>query len=121
MKTASRVILSLLLALLVIGSFHFSQTPIVRDKTVNIEAKGSLVYMGGLGEDRKITIKASYGLVRIQIKSRKVAVLDAECPDHLCVKAGWHSQAGESIRCEANELVIQILGRGNPVSAGDVE
>ena len=111
MKIIIRVILSLLLVCLVVGSFYFSTTPIVHHETVSIEVKGNLVYIGALAEDRKVTIKATYGLVRIQIKGKKVAVVDAECSDQICVKTGWRSRLGESIFCEANELIIHIVGK----------
>lgn len=109
--TTRRIALCLVLLVVTVGSFFLSKTPASLGETVIIEVKGNAVYKGLLSEDRKITIKATYGLVRIQIKGNKVAVVAAECPNRICVRAGWRSHTGESILCTPNELVIRILGK----------
>ncbi len=111
MSAIRPIILSLAVLAVAVESFFLSSTSVSHDNTVAIELKGTAVYIGALGEDRKVTIKATYGLVRIQIKDRKVAVVGAECPDQICVQTGWRSLEGESIFCEPNELIIHILGK----------
>lgn len=117
MIRTSNVLLWLVFLVITIGSFFLSSTPMSLGETVIIEVKGNTVYKGPLAEDRKVTIKATYGLVRIQIKGNKVAVVDAECPNKICVRTGWRSHDGESIRCVPNELIIRILGKRVQVAA----
>lgn len=111
MITTGDIVLCIILLVVIIGSFFLANTLVSLGETVIIEVKGNAVYKGALAEDRKITIKAGYGLVRIQIKGNKVAVVAAECPDKICVRTGWRSHAGESILCGPNELIIRILGK----------
>ncbi len=109
MVIARRILLSFVLLIVTVVSFFLSSKLILHDKIIYIRVKGNAVYIGALAEDRKITIKATYGVVRIQIKGNRVAVVDAECPDKNCVRTGWRSHEGDSILCEPNQLVILIL------------
>ncbi|MEO8167863.1 MAG: NusG domain II-containing protein [bacterium] len=110
------IFLSFVSLTLAAGSFVVSSVPVSSDDLVTIELKGTSVYVGSLNEDRKITIKAAYGLVRIQIKGKRVAVEGAECPDQACVKTGWQTHGGQSIVCEPNELAIHIVGKANALT-----
>ena len=97
--------------LLAFGSFFFSATILTEDLIVLIESKAVLVYKGSLSEDRKVTIRGTYGDVRIQIRGRAVAIVSADCADKACVRAGWRSRSGQSITCIPNEIVIRITNR----------
>ena len=108
MSAARSIIFSLVVIAVAAESFLLSSLPVFHDDSVSIEVKGTTVYIGALGEDRKITINAKYGLIRIQIRGRRVAVVGAQCPDQICVRSGWRSHEGESILCEPNELGIHI-------------
>ena len=44
-----------------------------------------------------------------------IHILDADCPDQLCVKQGKISRGGQSIICLPNKLVIEIEGGENTV------
>ena len=45
----------------------------------------------------------------VTVKEGKVAVTQADCPDHICMKRGWCDR-GRDIVCLPNRLVIRFLG-----------
>lgn len=49
----------------------------------------------------------------IQVEQGRISVLDASCPDHVCVKTGWISDSVIPIVCLPNELVIQIESKSS--------
>ncbi len=95
-----------------VGSFFAQDLFASHGFTVLVELRNITVYKGNLSEERKVTVHATYGDVRIQIHEGKVAVVHAECPNKVCVRTGWRGLAGESIICVPNRLVIRILGDG---------
>ena len=44
------------------------------------------------------------------IKNNEAYLVDANCPDHLCVKQGKISKNGETITCLPNKLTITVTG-----------
>ena len=44
----------------------------------------------------------------IQVEQGRICVIDASCPDHVCIQTGWISDGVIPIVCLPNELVIQI-------------
>ena len=44
------------------------------------------------------------------IKNKEAYLVDADCPDHLCVKQGKISKNGETITCLPNKLTITVTG-----------
>lgn len=57
-----------------------------------------------------IPIKTEYGYNLLEIGEDKVRVIEADCPDQLCVKQGYISRVGEAIVCLPNRLVVEIKG-----------
>ncbi len=55
------------------------------------------------------TIESSGGgFNQIRIENGKIGILDADCPDKLCVNMGMISSAAYPISCLPHKLVIQI-------------
>ena len=44
------------------------------------------------------------------IKNKEAYLVDAKCPDHLCVKQGKISKNGETITCLPYKLTITVTG-----------
>jgi hypothetical protein len=61
-----------------------------------------------------LTIDAQYelnsGTNILCIKNNEAYLVDANCPDHLCVKQGKISKNGETITCLPNKLTITVIG-----------
>ena len=49
----------------------------------------------------------------IQSDGSTIAVIDADCPDRLCVKAGSASQTGDIIACLPHKLLIEVKETGS--------
>ena len=44
----------------------------------------------------------------IRIENEKIAIIEADCPDRICVHTGAISQPGETIACLPHKLIIEI-------------
>lgn len=54
----------------------------------------------------KLTVLAEKGRIR---------VLDADCPDKICVKAGWLTKPGDRAVCLPSKTIVRIEGEGKMV------
>ncbi|MDL2310832.1 NusG domain II-containing protein [Peptostreptococcaceae bacterium OttesenSCG-928-C18] len=58
--------------------------------------------------NKKYPIETEFGKNLVEIKGKKVHVLEANCPDKIDVKQGYIENIGEMIVCIPNRLIIQI-------------
>lgn len=71
-----------------------------------------------LSEEREIEVKieniqgeeADEGTNVIQIRDGKANIIEADCPDQLCVYQKAISKVGEMIVCLPNKIVIEVEG-----------
>ena len=59
-------------------------------------------------EEIKIANKDGYNIIRIE--NGRIRIIDADCPDKLCVKTGWITESGQSVICLPHKLIIKIQG-----------
>lgn len=58
---------------------------------------------------------------KVKIKGDKVAIIDANCQDQICVRRGWISQPGQTIVCLPHKLLIEIkVNHGSQTQGGMV-
>ncbi|WP_461812051.1 NusG domain II-containing protein [Faecalimonas sp.] len=82
---------------------------------IQVEVNGVLRGEYVLSEDREIDIN---GTNRLVIKNGKADVIDAKCPDKICVKQKPISKSGESIVCLPNKVIITVVeGKENELDA----
>ena len=75
-----------------------------------ISSGGKVVKTVNLRENQQFTITAENGGENIiTVRDGKIAVTDATCPDHYCVKRGFCA-SGTDIVCLPNRLVIHFIG-----------
>ena len=55
-----------------------------------------------------ITISDGGGENIIRIEDETIAVIDADCPDHVCVKTGKATKKGDVIACLPHKLLIEV-------------
>lgn len=55
----------------------------------------------------------------IKIVDNKIAIVEANCPDHICEKPGFISKVGDRLVCLPHKVVIEIKGMKNNVSEED--
>lgn len=56
--------------------------------------------------DQKIKIDDENTL---QIKNNQIKMIQATCPDHLCIKQGAISKKGQSIICLPHKLIVEVI------------
>ena len=103
--------------LLLIGVFLVSLTGsffVLRHRPdaalAQITSGGNVVKTVNLHENQQFTITAENGGENIiTVRDGKIAVTEASCPDHYCVKRGYRA-SGTDIVCLPNKLVIHFLG-----------
>jgi len=74
-----------------------------------IVSDGQVMHIVDLRIDRKIIIDSSYGTNTITVRDGKIAVTEADCPDHYCMQRGY-CNSGAQIVCLPNRLVIRFTG-----------
>lgn len=70
-------------------------------------------------EPWEFTLSDERGANVIRVEPGRIAVIDADCPDRICVEAGWLSDSVSPIVCLPHRLVIRIeknaAAEGDPV------
>ena len=80
--------------------------------TAYIYQDGSLLQtidLSTISEDTLLTVEAADGGYNIiEVRPGEIAVTDASCPDHVCMKQGFIQNSMLPITCLPNKLVIQL-------------
>jgi hypothetical protein len=63
-------------------------------------------------ETETYTVEDDLGVNVIQIEPGRIRVLEADCPDQVCVDAGWLTDSAAPIVCLPHRLVIRLEGAG---------
>ena len=108
MKTRTWIILLCALLLLSVLACIplLSSKPAGRAK---ITSDGEVVTIVDLKIDQEFTVESDRGGSNtITVKDGAIAVTEAECPDHYCMKRGF-CDGGTQIVCLPNRLVITFL------------
>lgn len=110
MKTKFWIILIAVIFLICIGLSLWIFSENEQASAVQILSDGELLHTLPLSIDREISIASKYGTNTVTIKDGKVAVTQADCPDHYCMHRGFCS-GGTQIVCLPNRLVLQFVGQ----------
>jgi len=76
---------------------------------VEIWSDGVLIDTWSLAVDQSITVGYADAYNVVSVKNGKVAVTEATCPDHYCMKRGY-CNGGADIVCLPNRLVLKFTG-----------
>ena len=77
---------------------------------VTVRIDGELVMELPLSEDTQIVLGEGEHTNTLVIRDGKAQVVEASCPDRICVRQGAVQYAGESIVCLPHKLVITVRG-----------
>ena len=78
-----------------------------------ISVDGKAVMELDLSEDQVLTVDgAGGGYNRIQVRDGAVSVLEASCPDKVCVHTGTVRYPGETTVCPPNRMIITVIQGG---------
>lgn len=61
------------------------------------------------------TFPVNGGTNILEIKGNRARLIDADCPDKLCVRQGWIQYTGQCITCLPNKLTVTISGGDDSV------
>ncbi len=80
--------------------------------TAEIYQDGRLLYsipLSGISESRAFVVEsAEGGINEIEIRPGSIGIISADCPDRLCVRQGFVTDAKLPITCLPNRLVILL-------------
>ncbi|MCD7927303.1 MAG: NusG domain II-containing protein [Oscillospiraceae bacterium] len=77
----------------------------------NIYQDGEWIYsidLSAVTEGYELTIEDENGVNIIRVEPGRICVLEADCPDQVCVQAGWLSDSASPIVCLPHRLVIRL-------------
>ena len=78
--------------------------------TVSVRIDGKTVMELPLSEDIRIVLGEGEHTNTLVIEGGKARIVEASCPDKICVGQGTVQYAGESIVCLPHKLVVTIQG-----------
>ena len=109
MKTRTWILLIALVLAVCVGLSVWLLWPGEPARSVKVISQGKLLYTLPLDQDTQITLTTDLGTNVITVKDGKVAVTQADCPDHYCMDRGFCS-GGAQIVCLPNRLVLEFAG-----------
>jgi len=91
---------------------YFREAP---SSKAEVYSDGALVAAVDLGQDQIFTVPSpNGGSNTVTVLQGKIAVTQASCPDHWCVRQGFRNRGGDII-CLPNRLVITFPSDENGV------
>ena len=78
--------------------------------TVSVQMDGKVVMELPLNEDAELVLGEGEHTNTLVIRDGKARVIEASCPDRVCVGQGAVQYAGESIVCLPHRLIITVQG-----------
>ncbi|SHK84707.1 hypothetical protein SAMN05216582_12064 [Selenomonas ruminantium] len=105
------IILLIILSLLPLLAFERPAAPIYAEIRQDGKVLEKVTLTGHTG-NREIpvtfTANGSDGHNLIRIENEKISIIEADCPDKVCVQTGPICKAGEIIACLPHKLIIEI-------------
>ena len=109
MKTRIWILLIAVLLLVCGGLSIVTMMPKEASSYAEISSQGKLVRVVDLMIDQEFQIGSGAHSNTVTVRDGKIAVTEATCPDHYCMKRGF-CNSGSDIVCLPNRLIIHFLG-----------
>ena len=109
--------LFLILCILSVAGLFFMREVLPSRETVEIDVNGKPAYVFSLDEDRIIQVQGSLGQTTVEIRARRVRIVDSPCPNKLCISQGWIRTG--SVICLPNNVAVTIGGHADRESGLD--
>lgn len=78
---------------------------------VTISVDGEVYEEMDLSQDREILVKTERGINKISVFDGKISIIDADCPDKLCIRHGELHNKFDAIVCLPNRVVIEYKNK----------
>ena len=102
------IILILLLIILSLIPLEFNT--IGNKKMASIKIDGIITQQIDLNKDSTFIIETINGKNTVKVENKNISIIEADCPDKVCVKTGEIKNINEVIACVPHGLLIQIIG-----------
>ena len=109
MKTKYWILVFSLLLIVSLGAGIYLMTPGEASTHAQILSDGEVLHTVDLRIDQEFEIENGSGRNTVTVKDGRIAVTEANCPDHYCMARGW-CNSGTQIVCLPNNLIIRFLG-----------
>ena len=63
-------------------------------------------------EPRSLVLEDGSGTNTVQVEKGRIRILEADCPDQVCVNQGWISSGAVPIICLPHRLIMEIVEAG---------
>jgi len=116
MKNKTLVIIFLVILIAGVCAYIIFQTGNKADAEAVITLKGEVIHRISLSD-----VKESYTIdvegSTVLVEKGRICMLEADCPDRLCVKSGYTSGPSKPIVCLPKQIVINITSASDGVDA----
>ena len=110
MKTRSWIVIFAVILAVCLGASFYFFSPGEASTHAEITRQGQVVKTVDLQIDQDFTVDSENGGYNsITVKDGKIAVTQASCPDHYCMKRGF-CNSGTEIVCLPNRMTIRFWG-----------
>ena len=79
-------------------------------KIAVVKVDGVIVRELDLMQEKTFVIESELGRNFIALHGGEVSVVEADCPDKICLRRGAIKNVGETIACVPHKLLIEIAG-----------
>lgn len=109
---ADKIIIGVLLILSIIGvGLSIFVFPIAANQVAEITVDGKLVktipLREGYQQEFRVGTEEQYNIIKVE--NGNIRVVEANCPDQLCIRTGWISHLPQQIVCLPYRMVIKIV------------
>ena len=77
-------------------------------KSAAIKIEGEVIENISLSKETTIKVSNSSGYNLIKVSEGAISIIEADCPDKICIKSGKIKNSGEAIACVPHNLIIEI-------------
>lgn len=98
---------------LIVRSGFSSTRQEVSNKTAVIHCNGEEIRRINLGKDAEFELLG--GRMRVISKDGRIRIAHSDCPENICIHAGWIRFASEVLVCVPNKIVVEIIADTDPV------
>lgn len=89
--------------------------PAIAGTAARVFVAGQPAFTVSLAEAKRVPLSLASGNMILEVRRGAIRVVQADCPDQLCVKVGWVSAAGRSIYCATHQVLVTVEGVGGQV------
>lgn len=100
-----------IIIIVALNIFIFYKINLKDGNTLIVIYDNKTIYSHPLNEDIEKIITTPLGSNKLSVKDGKAKIIEANCPDKLCVNQKSISKVGENIICLPHKLIVKIINK----------